>query len=114
MGLQRTTKLYIMLVMTTLFFFVEIVVGYFAGSIAMISDSFHMLSDVMSLVVALYAIRLANKKGDINVRYSYGWQRAEIIGALINAVFLLALCFTIYIEAIQRFFQPVGMLFCLL
>lgn len=45
-------------------------------------------------------------KGTRDQKYSYGWQRAEILGALINAVFLLALCFSIYLEAIQRFIEP--------
>lgn len=39
---------------------------------------------------------------------SYGWVRAEIVGAFANAVFLIALCFTIVIDAIQRFFDPEG------
>lgn len=41
-----------------------------------------------------------------NPKYSYGWQRAEILGALVNAAFLLALCVMIVIEAIQRFVEP--------
>ena len=41
------------------------------------------------------------------MQFTYGWQRAEILGALINGVFLLALCFTIFVEAIERFFNPV-------
>jgi Co/Zn/Cd efflux system component len=38
-------------------------------------------------------------------RYSYGWQRAEVLGALINGVFLLALCFSIFMEALERLFN---------
>lgn len=45
-------------------------------------------------------------KDNYDPKYSYGWQRAEILGALVNAVFLLALCFMIVIEAIQRFVTP--------
>jgi zinc transporter 1 len=41
-----------------------------------------------------------------NPNYSYGWQRAEILGALVNGVFLLALCFTILIDSIERFVSP--------
>lgn len=44
----------------------------------------------------------------INFRLSYGWHRAEILAALINGVFLLALCFSISLEAIERFFNPSG------
>lgn len=56
-------------------------------------------------MVALYAIKLAAKQ-TTSPKYSYGWQRAEILGALINGVFLLALCLSIFLEAIQRFFEP--------
>ena len=62
----------------------------------------------MSLIVALYAIKLAARQ-TTSPKYSYGWQRAEILGALINGVFLLALCLSIFLEAIQRFFEPQGM-----
>ncbi|KAG8966366.1 hypothetical protein FRC05_002688 [Tulasnella sp. 425] len=62
-----------------------------------------MLNDVMSLIVALYAIKLT--KNVASAEYSYGWHRAEILAALINGVFLLALCFSIFIEAIERFFS---------
>lgn len=90
-----------------------------------IADSFHMLNDLISLMVALWAIRLASQRHQNQSKYSYGWQRAEILGALLNGriaerksssythwhllihrtlgVFLLALCFTILMEAIQRF-----------
>jgi len=63
------------------------------------------LNDVVSLVVALQALKLAESTSHSSSRYSYGWQRAEILGALINGVFLLALCFSIGLEAITRFFN---------
>jgi len=67
------------------------------------------LNDVFSLIVALYAIKLAARQ-TTSPKYSYGWQRAEILGALINGVFLLALCLSIFLEAIQRFVEPQGRL----
>ncbi|KAM6498180.1 Cation efflux protein [Amanita muscaria] len=100
----RSTKIIILLVIDVLFFLVELFVGYAVGSLALVADSFHMLNDVMSLVVALYAIKLSASAADS--RYSYGWHRAEILAALINGVFLLALCFSIFLEAIGRFFSP--------
>ncbi|KAG1188508.1 hypothetical protein G6F36_004603 [Rhizopus arrhizus] len=64
-----------------------------------------MLNDILSMCVALWAIKVAsNTKHTPN--YSYGWQRAEILGALVNGVFLLALCFTILIDSIERFVSP--------
>lgn len=63
-------------------------------------------SDIISLIVALYAIKLATSPSTST--NSYGWQRAEILGALINGVFLVALCVSIMLEAIKRFFQVEG------
>lgn len=54
--------------------------------------------------MALWAVRVA-KSHEASSKYTYGWQRAEILGALINAVFLIALCVTIFLEALQRFIQ---------
>ncbi|KAF8807477.1 cation efflux protein [Phlegmacium glaucopus] len=103
MAMSRSSRITLLLVIDLLFFFLEIIVGYGVGSLALIADSFHMLNDVMSLVVALYAIKLTNGNST-DPRYSYGWHRAEILAALVNGVFLLALCFSISMEAIGRFF----------
>lgn len=94
-----------LLALDTLFFLLEAIVGYSVHSLALIADSFHMLNDIISLVIALWAVRAKTTKKP-NEMYTYGYQRAEILGALINAVFLIALCFTILMEAIQRFFEP--------
>jgi solute carrier family 30 (zinc transporter), member 1 len=64
----------------------------------------------MSLIIALYAIKLT-KSNVVSSKYSYGWHRAEILAALINGVFLLALCFSILMEAIERLFSVPGGLF---
>ena len=63
-----------------------------------------MLNDVLSLCVGLWAVLIANKAS--SKMYTYGWQRAETLGALINGVFLIALCLSIFLEAIQRFVTP--------
>ncbi|EGN93954.1 hypothetical protein SERLA73DRAFT_97348 [Serpula lacrymans var. lacrymans S7.3] len=103
MPLSRSARIKLLLVIDVFFFFVEIITGYAVGSLALVADSFHMLNDVMSLIVALYAIKLTQQTTNSS-RYSYGWHRAEILAALVNGVFLLALCFSIFMEAIQRFF----------
>ncbi|KAJ3179256.1 hypothetical protein HDU85_004947 [Gaertneriomyces sp. JEL0708] len=104
-GLSRQAKLITLACGTTCLFLAEIIVGYLAGSLALVADSFHMLSDIVSMVVAWYAIRLAARTTR-TPRFTYGLQRAEILGALVNGVFLLALCFTIVVEAVQRYFNP--------
>lgn len=68
-------------------------------------------SDVLSMVIALYAIKLASRGVDVNDKdqpYTFGFQRAEILAALVNGVFLLALCFSIIVEALSRFYSPSG------
>ncbi|KAG8219870.1 cation efflux protein [Butyriboletus roseoflavus] len=102
--LSRSARITLLLAIDVIFFFIELIVGYAVGSLALVADSFHMLNDVMSLIVALYAIKLSNQSAN-DSRYSYGWHRAEILAALINGVFLLALCFSISMEALERFFS---------
>ncbi|KAK3847180.1 MAG: cation efflux protein [Linnemannia gamsii] len=104
MALSRSGRIILLLVLNVIMFLAEIIVGYMTGSLALIADAFHMLSDVLSQIIALYAIRLAAKT-KWEATLSYGWQRAELLGALYNGVFLLALCFTILLDAIQRFFK---------
>ncbi|KAK6905560.1 hypothetical protein I203_106390 [Kwoniella mangroviensis CBS 8507] len=104
MGLSRSSRIITLLVIDTVFFFIELVTGYAVGSLALVADSFHMLNDVLSLVVALYTIKLATSPS--SSANSYGWQRAEILGALINGVFLIALCVSIFLEAIGRIVSP--------
>ncbi len=94
-----------LLVLDTIFFLLEIIIGYMSHSLALIADSFHMLNDIFSLLVALWAVKVA-KERDPDAKYTYGWKRAEILGALVNAVFLIALCFSIFIEALQRLIEP--------
>lgn len=68
-----------------------------------------MLSDGLCLVVAWLAIKLSNRTGKKALKgqtNTYGWVRAEVLGALVNAVFLLALCVIIILEAIQKLIQP--------
>lgn len=102
---KKEYKIISLLVIDTAFFLLEIIVGYTVNSLALIADSFHMLNDIISLVVALWAVSVA-KTRTADGEYTYGWLRAEILGALINAVFLIALCFTIFIEAVQRLLDP--------
>ncbi|KAG1881741.1 cation efflux protein [Suillus tomentosus] len=103
-GMSRSGRITLLLIIDVIFFFIELIAGYAVGSLALVADSFHMLNDVISLVVALYAIKLSQKSAN-DSRYSYGWHRAEILAALVNGVFLLALCFSIAMEALERFFN---------
>ncbi|UYV76373.1 SLC30A1 [Cordylochernes scorpioides] len=97
----KKCRLSCMFSLTFLFFLVEIVVGYTTNSVALIADSFHMLSDVLSIIIAFLSVQMSPKKWSKN---TFGWARAEVLGALVNAVFLLALCFSIMVESIKRFY----------
>lgn len=59
--LTRQRTIVLMLILTIGFFFTEIVVGYIAESLALIADAFHMFSDIVALIIAIYAIRVAKK-----------------------------------------------------
>ncbi|CAD5120890.1 DgyrCDS9443 [Dimorphilus gyrociliatus] len=98
----KACKFLCMLCLTSTFFFVEIIVGYLTHSLALVGDAYHMLSDIVALLVGFAAVKISKKKTKKN---TYGWVRAEVLGALVNSVFLLALCFTILVEACQRLFK---------
>ncbi|XP_023103724.2 zinc transporter 10 isoform X1 [Felis catus] len=101
----KTCRLLFMLVLTVAFFVAELVSGYLGNSIALLSDSFNMLSDLISLCVGLGAGYVARRpRGGLGA--TYGYARAEVLGALSNAVFLTALCFTISVEAVLRLARP--------
>lgn len=93
-----------MLVITAIFFVAEIVAGYLGNSLALVSDSFNMLSDILSLCVGLAAGRLARRPA--SPRCTFGLARAEVVGALANAAFLAALCFSVSAEALKRLARP--------
>ncbi|XP_074805343.1 calcium/manganese antiporter SLC30A10 isoform X1 [Natator depressus] len=101
----KTCRLIFMLVLTAGFFVAELVSGYLGNSIALVSDSFNMLSDLISLCVGIATGRIA-RRARRGPAATYGYGRAEAVGALSNAVFLTALCFTILVEAVLRLARP--------
>ncbi|KAH7711608.1 zinc transporter 1 [Aphelenchoides avenae] len=98
----RSVSLCIMLVMTFLDMIIEIVVGHLYNSTTLVADAFHMISDVLSLAVALVCVRLATHKSRHN---TFGWVRLEVLGALVNGIFLVALCFSLLLDAITHFIK---------
>ena len=101
----KLRRLICMLSLTFSFFVVELVVSHITESLAMLSDAFHMLSDVLALAVGLAAVLVSARSGP-SQRNTYGWVRAEVLGAVVNAVFLVALCLSISLEAVQRLVAP--------
>lgn len=88
-----------------LFMFVELGYGIYSNSLGLISDSFHMLSDCLSLLVALAAAYISISKGADSV-YTYGYVRATVLSGLFNGVFLIFVAFNVFIESIERIFEP--------
>ena len=82
----------------------EIIVGYFAGSLALLGDALHNLTDALALVIALVAVRLA-RRAPTSVK-TFGYHRAGILAAFINAAMLLAFTAFIFREAYLRLLHP--------
>ncbi|KAK4105367.1 cation efflux protein [Parathielavia hyrcaniae] len=104
MGWSKSTRIKVMLVIDVMFFLLELGAGFAVHSLALMADAFHMLNDIISLLVGLWAVSVARKA--TTDKFSYGWLRAEILGAFFNAVFLIALCVSIVLEALTRFLDP--------
>ena len=89
---------------TSIILIVEFVGGLLTNSLALLSDSGHMLSDVSSLLLSLFAMWLATKPPSL--RNTFGYHRFEIIAAFINGVTLFVIAILISIEAYKRFLEP--------
>ncbi|CAO3592036.1 unnamed protein product [Absidia cylindrospora] len=87
-----------------LFFITEVTAGYLANSLALLSDGFHLLSDVASFIVALVAIYLAEKPP--TKRHSFGFHRAEVVAALISVFTIWILTGFLVVEAFHRLSHP--------
>lgn len=83
----------------------EVIGGLVSGSLSLLSDALHNLSDVFSLAISLIAVRLSKKKKSES--RTFGYKRAEILVALLNAVLLIVLAFYLFKEAVGRAFHPV-------
>ena len=96
--------LVIALAITTVFLVVEVVGAYFSNSLALLADAAHMLTDVAALGLALLAISLARRAA--TAERSFGYLRAEILAALVNAVTLIVAAIYIFYEAWERLQDP--------
>jgi cobalt-zinc-cadmium efflux system protein len=101
---QNSRLLGIVLSLTATITVVELVGGILTGSLALLADAAHMLSDNVALSLALVAVWLAGRPSTPD--RSFGYQRAEILAALANGVVLIALAIWIFVEAFGRFSDP--------
>jgi cobalt-zinc-cadmium efflux system protein len=92
------------LMLTGTFLIVEVVAGILTGSLALISDAAHMLTDTAGLAIALAAIKIGGRPADS--RRTFGYRRFEILAAALNAILLFAVAAYILYEAYQRVLAP--------
>jgi cobalt-zinc-cadmium efflux system protein len=92
------------LALTAGYTIVEVVAGFLAGSLALLADAVHMLSDNVSIGLALFAAWLARRPE--TPERTYGFKRAEVLAALANGVALVALAIWIFYEAFRRLGDP--------
>jgi cobalt-zinc-cadmium efflux system protein len=98
----------IVLALTASFTVVEVAGGLLTGSLALLADAGHMLSDNLSLGLALFAAWLAGRPA--TPERSFGYRRAEILAALANGVALVAISIWIFVEATSRLREPTEVL----
>lgn len=101
---RHTGRLAWALGLTATYMFAEVVGALVTGSLALLADAAHMLTDVAGLALALIAIRFAAREA--TSKLTYGYLRLEVLSALTNAVVLLLLTVYIIYEAYQRFLAP--------
>ena len=101
---RHTGRLSWTLVLTGTFLLVEVAAGVWTGSLALLADAGHMLTDVGGLALALFAIWFASKPP--TAAKSYGYYRVEILAALANSVLLLGVAMFILYEAYRRLREP--------
>ncbi|MCL6274241.1 cation diffusion facilitator family transporter [Muricauda sp. 2012CJ35-5] len=82
----------------------QVVGGIISGSLALLSDALHNFSDVLSLIISYVATLLGQKKASKN--RTFGYKRAEILAAFINAATLMVVAAILMIEAVERFLEP--------
>ncbi len=92
------------IVLNLVFVAVEAVVGFYTGSLSLLSDAGHNLSDVFSLVLVLVALKLATVHA--TKYFSYGLKKSTILVSLLNAIILLVAVGAIIIESIRKFSEP--------
>tara|TARA_B110000495_G_C22973216_1_gene571389 strand:+ start:213 stop:1109 length:897 start_codon:yes stop_codon:yes gene_type:complete len=97
-------KLTLAVFINVLLTIVQIVGGVLSGSLSLIADALHNLSDAGAIVIAIFARKISAKNADENM--TFGYQRAEIIGTLINSITLIIVGLYLIYEAISKYFSP--------
>lgn len=107
-GLSDERRVIWALALTAAFMLAETAAGFLSGSLALLADAGHMLTDAASLAFAWFALRIAERPAD--PRRSYGYQRFQVVVALVNGLALFAIVGWIGYEAVRRFLEPAPVL----
>lgn len=97
-------RVVIALILTGTFMIVEVIGGILAGSLALLADAGHMLTDTMALALAAVAFHVSRRPADS--RRTFGYQRFQILAAFVNGLSLLVIVGWILVEAVRRFISP--------
>lgn len=101
---DNVKRVQIALLLTGAFMIVEVIGGILSGSLALLADAGHMLTDTMALALAALAFRVSSRPADS--KRSYGYQRFQILAAFVNGLTLLVVVGWILIEAVRRIMSP--------
>lgn len=101
---MKDKNLFISILLNIVITAAQVVGGLISGSLSLLSDALHNFSDVLSLVVSYVASKLSKKKASIN--RTFGYKRAEILAAFVNASTLIIVAVILIKEAIERFYNP--------
>ena len=102
---QKSVKLLILsFAINMLLSVAEIIGGIISGSVSLIGDALHNTSDAFSILIAVIAFKIGNKKA--SAKYTYGFKRAEIIGGFVNLILLFISGCYLLIEGIERLINP--------
>ncbi|NWQ71772.1 ZNT10 protein, partial [Neopipo cinnamomea] len=100
----RSMRLIAMCVLSLAIFAVEISAAYVGNSLSLASDAFAVFSHLISMIIGLFGLRVSRIRW--HKASTYGFSRADVLGAFGNSVFATALMFSIFVEAIKRFINP--------
>ncbi len=100
----KDKKLFFTIILNIIITVAQVIGGIVSGSLSLLSDALHNFSDVISLVISFIASKLSKRKASIN--RTFGYKRAEILAAFINASTLVIVAVLLIIEAVKRFQNP--------
>ncbi|CAI9179225.1 unnamed protein product [Rangifer tarandus platyrhynchus] len=100
----RSFRLILMCVVSILLFVMELVISHIGNSLSLTSDAFAVLSHLVSMIIGLFGVRASSIQQ--HRKSTFGFLRADVVGAFGNSVFAVALMFSILVEAVKRYIDP--------